>query len=81
MDPGQYASRPQRSAVDAVGLAMARTQQAWTQGKMVGALLMDVSVAFPSVARDCLVRRMQDLKLDKCQRMGRCPVCEEVVRR
>ena len=26
---------------------------------------MDVSVAFPSVARDCLVRRMRDLKLDE----------------
>ena len=32
---------------------------------MVGALLMDVSAAFPSVARDCLVRRMRDLKLDE----------------
>ena len=65
LNPGQYGSRPQRSAVDAVGLAMARTQQAWTQGKMVGALLMDVSAAFPSVARDCLIRRMRDLKLDE----------------
>ena len=65
LHPGQYGSRPQRSAVDAVGLAMARTQQAWTQGKMVGALLMDVSAAFPSVAKDCLVRGMRDLKLDE----------------
>ena len=65
LDRGQYGSRPQRSAVDAVGLAMARTQQAWTQGKMVGALLMDVAAAFPSVARDCLVRRMRGLKLDE----------------
>ena len=32
---------------------------------MVGALLMDVSAAFLSVARDCLIRRMRDLKLDK----------------
>ena len=55
----------ERSAVDAVGLAMARTQQAWSQGKMVGALLMDVSAAFPSVARDCLIRRMRDLGLDE----------------
>ena len=30
LDSGQYGSRPQRSAMDAVGLAMARTQQAWT---------------------------------------------------
>ena len=51
--------------MDAVGLAMARTQQAWTEGKMVGALLMDVSAAFPSVAKDCLVRRMRVLKLDE----------------
>ena len=65
LNPGQYGSRPQRSAVDAVGLAMARTQQAWSKGKMVGALLMDVSAAFPSVARDCLIRRMRDLRLDE----------------
>ena len=51
--------------MDAVGLAMDRTQQALTQGKMVGALLMDVSAAFPSVDRDCLVRRIRDLKLDE----------------
>ena len=62
---GQYGSRSQRSAVDAVGLAIARTQQAWSQKKMVGALLMDVSAAFPSAARDCLVRRMRELGLDE----------------
>ena len=65
LSPGQYGSRPQRSAVDAVGLAIARTQQAWSQKMMVGALLMDVSAAFPSVVRDCLVIRIRDLGLDK----------------
>ena len=63
--PGQYGSRPQRSAVDAVGLAMARTQEAWSKGKIVGALLMDVAAAFPSVAKDCLVKRMRELGLDE----------------
>ena len=32
---------------------------------MVRALLIDLSAAFPSVARDCLVRRMRDLGLDR----------------
>ena len=44
---------------------MARTQEAWTKAKMVGALLMDVAAAFPSVARDCLIRRMRELRLDE----------------
>ena len=64
LDPGQYGFRPQSSAVDAVEPAMARTQTAWSQGKMVGALMTDVSAAFPSVARDCLIRSMKDLGLD-----------------
>ena len=51
--------------MDAVGLAIARTQQAWSQKMMVGALLMDVTAAFPRVAKDCLVRRMKDLGLDE----------------
>ena len=65
LNPGQYGSRPQQSALDAVGLAMARTQQTWSHGKMVGALFMDMAAAFPSVARDCLIRRMRDLRLDE----------------
>ena len=63
--PGQYGSRPQRSAVDAVGLAIAKTRGAWSQGQIAGALLMDVEAAFPSAARSCLLHKMREMKLDE----------------
>ena len=63
--PGQYGCRAQRSSTDAVGLAIARTQEAWTRKKMVGALLIDVASAFPSVAKGCLLRKMRRAGLDE----------------
>ena len=51
--PGQYGCRTKRSAVDAVGVAIAQVQEAWSRGAIAGALLMDVAAAFPSVAREC----------------------------
>lgn len=63
LHPGPYGSRPQRSAVDAVGLAIARTQDAWSWKKITGALLMDVAAAFPSVARGRLLRQMREMRL------------------
>ena len=55
---GQYGCRSQRSAVDAVGVVIAQTQEMWRRGCVVGALLMDVAAAFPSAARGCLLRKM-----------------------
>ena len=63
--PGQYGCRAQRSSTDAVGLAIARTQEAWSRKKIVGALLMDVASAFPSVARGCLLRKMRRAGVDE----------------
>ena len=63
--PGQYGGRPQRSALDAVGVVMAQAQEAWKRGKVVGALMMDVAVAFPSVARGCLLRMLSATEVDK----------------
>ena len=37
---GQYGGRPQRSAVDAVGVVIVQAQEAWKRGKIVGALMM-----------------------------------------
>ena len=67
LHPGQYGSRLQRSAVDAVGFALATTQdsEAWSRGKIAGALLLDMAAALPSVARGCLLRRMRNMNLDK----------------
>ena len=48
---GQYGCRMKRSAVDAVGVAIAQVQEAWGIGVIAGAVLMDVAAAFPSVAR------------------------------
>lgn len=48
--PGQYGCRAGRSAVDAVAVAIAQTQEAWGRGRVTGALLVDIAVAFPSVS-------------------------------
>ena len=62
---GQYGCRAQRSSTDVVGLAIARTQEAWAKKKIVGALLMDVASAFPSVARGCLLQTIRRAGLDE----------------
>ena len=64
--PGQYGCRTSRSAVDAVGVAIAQVQEAWKRGIIAGALLMDVAAAFPSVARGCLLRKMRNARVDEC---------------
>ena len=45
--------------MDAVGVMIALVQEAWGRGCIVGALLMDVAAAFPSVARGCLLKKMK----------------------
>lgn len=60
--PGQYGSRRQRSAIDAVGVLMTKAQEAWSWKKVVGALCMDVDAAFLSVARECLAKKMRAMK-------------------
>ena len=60
--PGQYGCRRGRSAVDAVGVTIAQVQEAWGRGCIVGALLMDVAAAFPSVARGCLLKKDEECR-------------------
>ena len=64
--PGQYGCRAKRSAVDAVGVAIAQVQEVWKRGVIAGAILMDVAAAFPSVARGCLLRKMRRAGVDEC---------------
>ena len=40
-------------------MAIAQTQEAWKRGCVTGALLVDVAAAFPSVARECLPRKVR----------------------
>lgn len=51
------------SAVDTVAVAIAQTQEAWSRGRITGALLTDVAAAFPCVARGCLLRNMRSMGL------------------
>ena len=53
---GQYGRRVRRSAVEAAGVAISQTQEAWGLGRVTGALLMDVAAG---VARGCLLRKMR----------------------
>ena len=55
---GQYGCPTGWLAMDAVGVAVAHVQEAWKRGVIVGALLMDVAAAFPSVAQECRLRKM-----------------------
>jgi hypothetical protein len=43
---------------DAVGILMNEVQDA-------AALMMDVKSAFPSVAKECLVKKMREMRFDK----------------
>jgi hypothetical protein len=64
--PGQFGSHRQRSVVDAVGVLMATVQKAWSRGRVAAALCMDVEAAFPSVAKDCLAKKMRAMSADEC---------------
>jgi hypothetical protein len=41
---------------------MTTAQEAWSRKEVVGALCMDVEAAFPSVARECLAKKMRAMK-------------------
>jgi hypothetical protein len=60
---GQFGCRKRRSCVDAVAILINRTQEAWGQKKIAGALFMDVKSAFNNVDKTFLGRRMEELGL------------------
>jgi len=49
MSYGQYGSRKQRSAIDAVAIMVDRAHSVWTNGHITGVLLMDIEAPFPIV--------------------------------
>lgn len=64
--PGQYGCRTRRSAVDAVGVAIVQTLEAWQNKRIAGALLMDVAAAFPNAACGCLLQKMRAMDIGEC---------------
>jgi len=61
---GQFGCRKRRSCIDAVAVLMNRTQQAWTEKRVAGALFLDVKSAFNIVSKSLLVRRMETLGIE-----------------
>ena len=61
---GQFGGCKWRSCVDAAAILMNRTQQAWEQRKIVGALFMDVKSAFNNVDKMFLGKRMEELGME-----------------
>jgi hypothetical protein len=60
---GQYGCQKRRSCIDVVVVLMNRTQLAWGEKKIVGALLMDVQSAFNNVSKTHLGKRMEAVEL------------------
>jgi len=61
---GQYGCRKRRSCVDAVAVLINRTQQAWQEKRVAGALFMDVKSAFNNVSKAHLGKRMEALGVE-----------------
>jgi hypothetical protein len=61
---GQCRSRIGRSAIDAAAIIVDRAHAAPTTGHITGVLLMDIQVAFPSVAKGRLVNLMKVRQMD-----------------
>jgi len=61
---GQFGCRKRRLCVDAVAVLINRTQQAWNQKEVAGALFMDVKSAFNNVSKAHLGRRLATLGIE-----------------
>jgi len=61
---GQYGCRKWRSCVDPVAVLMNRTQQAWKEKRVSGALFMDVKSAFNNISKVHLGKRMEALGVE-----------------
>ena len=61
---GQMGARKNRCAIDATAIMIENVHESWDEGKVAGALFMDVKGAFDYVSRVKLAQRMRELKLD-----------------
>jgi ribonuclease HI len=62
---GQFGGRKKRSAMEAAATVIIETEAAWREGEMMGALMMDVKGAFPTVNRQCLIKKMREMGIDE----------------
>lgn len=53
------------SAIGAVARVISCLQEAWGEGKLADMLLMDIKGAFDHVCRNCLLRSMDDMGVDR----------------
>ena len=60
----QFGRRKGQSAIDAAAIMVDRPHAAWTNGHITGVLLMDITAAFPSAAKGCIVTLMKVRQLD-----------------
>jgi len=61
---GQFGCRNKRSAIDAVAIMVDSAHAAWEEDNIKGVLLMDITAAFPSVARGRLIHATKAKKID-----------------
>lgn len=61
---GQMGARKNRCAIDATAIMIENVHESWDEGKVAGALFMDVKGAFDYVSRVKLAQRMRELKID-----------------
>jgi hypothetical protein len=45
---------------------MASVRESWSNRRVSGALCMDVEAAFPSVAKECLAKKMRAMEIEEC---------------
>ena len=51
--------------MEAAATVIIETEAAWGEGEMMGALMMDVKGAFPTVNRQCLIKKMREMGIDE----------------
>ena len=51
--------------MEAAATLIIETEAAWQEGSMTGALMMDVKGAFPTVNRQCLMKKMRTIGIDE----------------
>jgi len=60
---GQFGGRSHRSAVEAAAVLVQHVVSTWEEGKVAGAIMLDIKGAFPTVNHDCLVHKLKNLGL------------------
>jgi hypothetical protein len=62
---GQFDSRKQRSAVDAVTIIIATVEEAWKQKKLAETLFLNIKEAFDYIIKKQLLKRIIELRIPR----------------